>query len=186
MNRKLVLFLLTIVCGCGSLRAQEKHDHERWNVKTLTDRDTASIHWIPKTTTIEAITGLPSYPRYDFEKQVVSVTAKVDAIFYEREDGDFHLVLSNGLDSIVAEIPNPDSVGQSAHRSEFAIAANWARMHRKLSNSFWFGNRIVKVTGLLFQDFPHAHVTGDGGNHIEIHPVLSIEAIVPTAQLGAK
>ncbi len=64
------------------------------------------------------------------------------------------------------------------HRKNEGLGRNW----RKPA-----GPTEVMVTGLLFLDEQHPnHVAGDDSNHIEIHPVLSIEAVGALPRLGAK
>jgi hypothetical protein len=80
---------------------------ERWKVKTLQDRP--KLHAVKRTTIAQLITKLKPTPlpgtRAPFEFNVFKVNAKVRQIIIE-DDGDFHLVLSDGTHTMIAEAPN--------------------------------------------------------------------------------
>ena len=79
---------------------------ERWSVKTLQDRP----RLLPvKTVTLAYLVSRPApsnlpYTRLPFERHVFRVTAAVTLIRSE-SDNDFHLVLSDGRRTMIAETP---------------------------------------------------------------------------------
>jgi hypothetical protein len=81
---------------------------ERWTVNTLQDRP---ILVPAQTTTIAYLTSRPaptSLPvtRLPFERHIFTVTARVVLIRRESDD-DFHVVLSDGRRTMIAESPAP-------------------------------------------------------------------------------
>ncbi len=149
--------LLVIVACFSKPNAHAQCNKERGDVKTLTDSDTSEIRWNPVTINLDSIVRAPAQ-RFDFEKQVVRLRARAYGV--EREsDGDVHLLLEDSLgNSIIAEVPNPDcpDVAGSGHVAEFAAVRSWisdslARPTSHLKPV----DRMVTVTGLLFQDLPH-------------------------------
>src|SRR5258707_15237603 len=83
---------------------------ERWTVKTLQDRP---VLLPAKATTIAFLTSRPAPAalpptRLPFERHIYTVTAAVILIRAEA-DGDFHLVLSDGTRTMIAESPEAGS-----------------------------------------------------------------------------
>ncbi|HWF44320.1 MAG TPA: hypothetical protein VG537_06740 [Candidatus Kapabacteria bacterium] len=156
---------------------------ERWQVKTLTDADAASIDWTPIASSIRdqdtnvQVSVQEETPRMKFEEQVVSIPCTIVA-FKQEDDSDIHLVLRNALaDSMIAEIPNLScaEAGTSPRAADFQSAHDWVTSHLGIPKSdFKSSNISVTVTGVLFQDFPHGQ-KGHANNYREIHPVIRIE-----------
>jgi hypothetical protein len=136
---------------------------ERWTVKTLQDR--------PKLLPVQPVSirdlvnrrppaDLP-YTRLPFERHVFRVNAAVTLVRPE-EDGDLHLVLSDGTRTMIAESPSSSCTagGTPLRRRQMAQARTHVRLCAKAS-----------LTGVAFFDFTHGQ-TGVAPNAIELHPLL--------------
>ena len=154
---------------------------ERWSVKTGTDSDVALVGLIPVSSSIAALIGIPapaSLPSSrriaPTETQAVTLT-NVTFVQYKLEnDSDYHLVLSDGLRTMIAEIPAPACV-RSGSRFTGAISSARAAFDARFraTGSFQTANIPVTITGVPFFDINHGQ-TGRAPNAIEIHPILSI------------
>jgi len=167
----LVAFVLSnrMLEATPAANARELCGVERWTVKTLQDRP----HLIPvRDTTIAYLVGRPrrvSLPdrRLPFERHIFRVTAAVTLV-REEDDGDLHLVLSDGHRTMIAESPSSPSCASHAtptRRRQMAQARNHVRLCGRAS-----------VTGVAFFDFFHGQ-TGVAPNAIELHPVLSFRCL---------
>jgi len=141
---------------------------ERWTVKTLQDRP--RLLPVKRVTLVYLITrpapaSLPG-TRLPFERHVFRVTAAITLIRAE-EDGDLHLVLSDGRRPMIAESPSPSCTGnaKAIRRKQMARARLAARVCSKAT-----------VTGVAFFDFQHGQ-TGVARNAIELHPVLGFRCL---------
>jgi hypothetical protein len=136
---------------------------ERWTVKTLQDRP----RLLPtRRTTIAYLDSRPAPPslpdtRLPFERRVFQVTAAVTLVRSE-DDGDLHVVLSDGRQTMIAESPSPGCTGRATptRRAQMAAAQRRVRVCARAT-----------VTGVAFFDFDHGQ-TGVAPNAIELHPVL--------------
>ncbi len=147
----------TVACGV-----------ERWTVKTLQDRP----RLLPLRDT--TIAYLVSRPRPDtlpdrrlrFERHIFRVTGAVTLVRSE-DDGDFHLVLSDGQRTMIAESPSASCVrgATSTRRRQMAQARLQVRLCTR-----------ARVTGVAFFDFFHGQ-TGVARNAIELHPILGFRCL---------
>lgn len=151
---------------------------ERWDVKTGTDPGAAKIN---------LTTAVPiSIAQLDALAPPVNPTARitpVEVTVYEvgatltgyktEADSDYHLVLSDGTHTMIAEIPFPDCVSSGPLASGIAKAR--AQFDGRLTGSKVFKHVSVPVTirGVGFFDRIHGQ-TGVAPNGIELHPVLDI------------
>ncbi len=139
---------------------------ERWAVKTLQDKP--KLHAVTTATIAQLISKPKPSPlpgiRAPFEYNVFKVTAKVTQIIGE-DDGDLHLVLSDGTHTI-AEAPNADcnTAARPYRRKQMQVARDAV----KICNA--------QVTGVAFFDFFH-HQTGVAPNEIELHPLLAFRCL---------
>jgi hypothetical protein len=108
---------------------------------------------------------LPS-GRLPFERLVFRVTAAVTLVRAE-PDGDLHIVLTDGHQTMIAEAPLPACTGRATpfQRRQMSRARATARVCRKAT-----------VTGVAFFDFFHSQ-TGVAPNAIELHPVLDFRCV---------
>src|SRR6266536_413239 len=144
---------------------------ERWTVKTLQDQPSLLAQ---RDATIESLvrrrppSGL-SASRLPFERHVFRVTAAVTLVRPE-DDGDVHLVLSDGGQTMIAESPAP-SCGSGAtlqHRRQMAQARTDVQPCAR-----------ARVTGVAFCDCNHGQ-TGVAPNAIELHPILAFQCLSST------
>src|ERR1051325_1060430 len=127
------LLILSIAITPTLLRAQNTNcGTERWNVKTLHDKDTTLVNLTPVSTTLhdqislETLTPGQSDVRLPVERQAYVLNATL-AWYKLEEDGDIHMVLTDGVDSLVAEIPNPDcpTLQGTSHVEQYQINRMW-------------------------------------------------------------
>jgi hypothetical protein len=141
---------------------------ERWKVKTLQDRP--KLHAAKTATIAQLITEPKPSPlpgtRAPFEFNVFKVNAKVTQIIAE-DDGDLHLVLSDGTHTMIAEAPTAAcNTGATPYRRN---QMEHARATVRICNS-------AQLTGVAFFDFFH-HQTGVAPNEIELHPLLAFRCL---------
>jgi hypothetical protein len=146
---------LHVVCGV-----------QRWIVKTLQDRP----RLLPvRSATIAYLVHRPvprplPLGRAPFERLVFRVDAAVTLVRSE-PDGDLHIVLSSGRQTMIAEAPSPSCTG----------GATAFRRHQMSSARAAVGRcGRARVTGVAFFDFFHRQ-TGVAANAIELHPVLDFK-----------
>src|SRR6266536_3246999 len=143
---------------------------ERWTVKTLQDRP----RLLPlRDVTIASLVSrqhpasLPDR-RLPFERHVFRVTAAV-TLDRPEDDGDLHLVLSDGTRTMIAESPSPSCISGATptRRRQMARARRRVQLCAK-----------ARVSGVAFFDFKHGQ-TGVASNAIELHPVLAFRCLQP-------
>ncbi len=169
---------------------------ERWAVKTGTDAQAGSVVLTPAPATIAELVEFPpppdpdAIPGRDAPDELTVYELQATLIAYKLEsDGDYHLVLSDGARTLIAEIPDPDFCQGSAWLAQITAA-------RDAFNAR-FGDQVaglkaaavgiaegvpmissvsvpVTVQGVGFFDRLHGQ-TGVAPNGIELHPVLSLE-----------
>lgn len=154
---------------------------ERWAVKTGTDADISKFNRTPVSTTISTLRGYTkpsSYPdsnRIGPQELTTYKLTNVTLTQYKLEDdSDYHLVLSDGTNTVIAEIPAPGCVGTSspwATDIKNARAAFDAKY--TATTSFKTANATVTVVGAGFFDLLHGQ-TGVAPNGIELHAIFSI------------
>ena len=151
---------------------------ELWPIKVLTDSnaglvDTAS----PATTTITAIDALPvptnpaSRVGDQYELHSYIVTATLTGYKLEA-DSDWHLVLSDGSRTMIAEIPLPScAVGSKVLALITKARASFEAAHSQSQECFNCLHQVVTMVGVGFFDKLHGQ-TGVAPNGAELHPVL--------------
>ena len=141
---------------------------ERWKVKTLQDRPklhAAKVATIAQLIAVPKPVPLPG-TRAPFEFNVFRVTAQVTKIIPE-DDGDLHLVISDGTNTMIVEAPTAEcNTGATAYRRN---QMKQARAAAKLCDK-------ALLTGVAFFDFFH-HQTGVAPNEIELHPLLAFKCV---------
>ena len=156
--------------------------HERWAVKTGTDRDAAKIHLQPVIRTrIAKLDALRAPAHLSARRRIRPVETHVyrvraTLIEYKRErDDDYHLVLrGRSGQTMIAEIPAPHCVGSTSPLAAgIAKARHEFNAQYHVTDSFHHVHRRVEVTGVGFFDFHHGQ-TGVAPNAIELHPVLDV------------
>lgn len=193
---------LVLTGAVGLAAAAPHHDcgEERAEIKLGLDPEARVIATAPFDTTIAALAGVrrprttPADQRASSVERTVYRVHAVLSGYKLEDDGDIHVVISDGMQTMIVEIPAPDCVGAdrtapehgsgqpravSAWRDQI-VAARAALLQliadRRLPAP---GPRLrhadipVVVTGVGFFDFIHGQ-TGVAPNGIELHPVLAI------------
>ena len=184
--RQILIFLLT----CFYLASSAQCGKERWNVKTLSDKDTLKvdfIHVIKTTVNTQAHLPKPAkipqkMPRQNTECNIYTIDCYI--VEYKKEsDKDIHIVLRDLKTNatMVAEIPSPfcPEVQKTSRYRKFAELYSWFNRNiGKPTPKFKILPQPLKVriTGVGFYDFIHGQ-RGMAPNGREIHPVLSISLI---------
>lgn len=155
---------------------------ERWHVKTGTDPQAGSVDLAAeRLTTVAALASLPAPVMLPSDARIAPVETTVYRVIatlveYKMEaDSDYHLVLSEAGQTMIAEIPDPACVGRASPllpgielaRTEFDAQYRTAPIWQR-------AGVMVTVTGVGFFDSIHGQ-TGVAPNGVELHPVLSIE-----------
>ncbi|MEP6860147.1 MAG: hypothetical protein ABJE66_05975 [Deltaproteobacteria bacterium] len=155
--------------SCGS---------ERWNVKTGTDSVASSISLVPQPSTIATLVALPAAgggtgretPTEDTVWELKDVTLTELKL---ESDSDYHLVISDGSKTMIAEIPYMSCATSSAwacfiSRSRSEIDAKYT-----VSTSPQYPSATITLRGVGFFDLAHGQ-NGVAPNAIELHPVLEL------------
>lgn len=186
---KKVLFWIVVMLCCAALAdAQTKCGTERWPVKTLADPQGDAIFNAPATvSTIEELSAIPAPTRKElmeatntrFPAEVAAGRKLVHVAvlgFKLETDSDIHVVIANPKNlssTMVTEIPSPACVPPKYRsyiagvRASFiqAFGAPTPRM-KHLAKP-----RLIQAEGPLFFDFIHGQ-TGVAKNGAELHPLL--------------
>ncbi len=153
---------------------------ERWSVKTGTDQDASSVSLTPQDVLISDLVALPRpavLPHQRrvgvYERQVYRLT-RVTLVKYKREtDSDFHLVLSDGTQTMIAEIPAVDCVGSSPFIGSIRRVRDRFESRYLPDERFQYSRVPISIQGVGFFDFFHDQ-TGVAPNGFELHPVLDL------------
>lgn len=149
----MILVLLALVCGV---------DH--WPEKVLRDPGAAvALVPAPEKSSIAQLGALPRTSK----RRAYVVVGKVAAIKTEA-DGDRHVILREGVASIIVELPNPKCATGSLALA--AIRRAWLQ-----AAGLRVGQR-VRATGMLFFDRPHGQ-SGKAPNSAELHPLFRVEVL---------
>lgn len=150
---------------------------ELWALKTMTDPLAGMVDMAPLPTTIAAVNALPrpanstSRAGDQFELRTWTITATLTGYSLE-VDSDYHLVLSAGGKTMIAEIPNPACMAGSSVLALVAGArAGFEHAHPQAAECFNCLAQTVTLWGVGFFDFAHGQ-NGVAANAAEIHPVL--------------
>ena len=151
-------------------------------MKTGTDADVAKINLASTTTTsiafLDGLTQPASLPANNRVAPTETTVFQLQATLVEYKletDSDFHLVLSDGTHTMIAEIPDPSCVGAgSPLLTGITKARNEFTARFTPTGSFQTANVPVTITGVGFFDFLHGQ-TGVAPNGIELHAVLDVQ-----------
>lgn len=161
---------------------------ERWSVKVLTDAAVSAINFTPSISTISNLVALATPPpnsnmaRYTgVEDKTYSVVCSI-TIKKAESDNDYHLVLSDGIKTLIGEIPDPycSAAGASSFVNNYIAARNFINANIASGNVYNVSLPQVIVYGVAFIDPPHGQ-TGAAPNNLEIHPILNIKFLDSTS-----
>jgi len=155
---------------------------ERWAEKVLTDAAENTIHFTPlvtqTTSQLAALTTpTPSttMPRTGPVETTTYITHCTITIKKAETDNDYHLVLYDGKQTIIGEIPDPTcaAAATSPYVNQFLACRNFIDAHIASGNVSSVNIPPVVVTGVGFVDPPHGQ-TGAAPNNFELHPIINI------------
>lgn len=157
---------------------------ERWAIKTGTDSSVNQVNLTAQSTTISSMRSIPvpsgfgsSSPRFTYagspEIQNFKLTNVTLTQYKLENDSDYHLILSDGSNTMIAEIPDPACVSGGPFATGISSSRAAFDAMYSVSTSFQTANAVVTVTGVGFFDVLHGQ-TGVAPNGIELHAVQSI------------
>jgi hypothetical protein len=155
---------------------------ERWPVKTLADPGALHVDFTVRPATVRYLGSLRASPggqdsRSRLESRVFGVDARLVQVKREA-DSDYHLILSEGGATMIAEMPFAGCTLGARHRTAMSTAR--AEFEHALGGpvgeSWIHSNLRVRVVGVLFFDFPHGQ-SGHAGNYAELHPVIGFRVL---------
>jgi len=156
--------------------------YERWPVKTLTDPGARRIDFAVRPATVRYLGSLrPSAGGQDsrgpLESRVFGVQARLVGVKREA-DSDYHLILSEGGATMIAEMPLPGCTSGAQHR--YAMTTARAELERvvggPVGESWIHPGLRVRIAGVLFFDLPHGQ-SGHARNYAELHPVTGFRVL---------
>lgn len=186
--------LVTAAIGCGRVELDDGRAErelvageqgvrcgvERWAVKVGLDDDVWSMNFNPLDTTLDALINfprpgyLPPRNRLSEELQVYRLSDITMTVYKLETDSDYHLVIADGGETMIAEIPHPGCVGSDSPFLPGVQAARDAFDSRYVATGYFqTANVTATVLGAGFFDFLHGQ-RGVAPNGIELHAVLAI------------
>lgn len=155
---------------------------ERWSVKVLVDPAVNTINFTPVSSTISQLVNLttptPSstMPRYPGVEDITYNVVCTVTIKKSESDNDYHLVLSDGTNTMIGEIPDPtcSAAASSNYVNDFIAGRNFVDTYIGSGNIYTVNIPPVLVYGVAFVDPPHGQ-TGAAPNNLELHPILNIQ-----------
>ena len=155
---------------------------ERWPVKTLSDPRARDVDFAVRPATVRYLGSLRASPggqdsRGPLESRVFGVQARLVGVKREA-DSDYHLILSQGGATMIAEMPLAACTSGAQHR--YAMSTARAELERAVGGPVgesWIHPGLrVRVAGVLFFDFPHGQ-SGYARNYVELHPVTGFRVL---------
>jgi hypothetical protein len=155
---------------------------ERWPVKTLADPGARQVDFAVRPATVRYLGSLRANPggqdsRGPLETRVFRVQARLVGVKRE-SDSDYHLILSEGGATMIAEMPLTACTTGAQHR--YAMSTARAELERAVGGPVgesWIHPGLrVRVAGVLFFDFPHGQ-SGHARNYAELHPVTGFRVL---------
>ena len=159
---------------------------ERWPVKTLSDPVARRVNFTVRPATVRYLGSLPASPggqdsRSPLETRVFGVQARLVSVKREA-DSDYHLVLSEGGTTMIAEMPFTGCTSGAQHR--YAMTTARAELERAVGGPVgesWIHPSLrVRVVGVLFFDFAHGQ-SGHARNYVELHPVTGFRVLTSSS-----
>lgn len=180
---KALVFILAFLLLCAWASYAHACGKERWSVKVASDQAVASLYYTATPTTIGWLAALPAPPNPDAQQStrfasVETTVFEVDAVMTlikHEADGDYHIVLRDGSETMIVEAPDPACATDSYVKTLIGSVRQRIDSH--------FGGPVVgrkgelnipvQVQGVGFFDRCHGQ-EGRARNCIELHPVLDI------------
>jgi hypothetical protein len=154
---------------------------ERWGQKVLIDTATRSINWTPDTITVSQFDTLATYPPNSYAPRTAPIEFRTFSIHCHiiqqraETDSDFHLIMYDGANTGIAEIPDPVCAQASTSKwvNNYIEARNFANKYIGTGTNYNVNIGTVIITGVAFVDPPHGQ-TGVAPNNLELHPVTNL------------
>jgi hypothetical protein len=155
---------------------------ERWPVKTLSDPGAWRVNFTVRPATVRYLGSLPASAggqdsRGPLESRVFGIRARLVSVKREA-DSDYHLVLSEGGATMIAEMPFSGCTSGAQHRHAMTMAR--AELERAVAGPIgdsWIHPGLrVRVVGVLLFDFAHGQ-SGHARNYVELHPVIGFRVL---------
>jgi hypothetical protein len=151
---------------------------ERWNVKTGTDSQASGIEMVAYPNTIATLAALPangggSARETPTETTIYELKDVVLSELKSESDSDYHLVITDGSATMIAEIPSPNCDSGGAWTCFISRARSEVDAKYTVSSSPQYPSETITVRGVGFFDFAHGQ-NGVAPNAIELHPTLEI------------
>jgi hypothetical protein len=151
---------------------------ERWDIKTGTDSQAPGLSLVPQATTIAMLVTLPAAgggasresPTETTLWELKDVTL---TMIKSESDSDYHMVVSDGTNTMIIEIPYPGCDTGGAWTCFIQNTRSLVDSKFTVSSSPQYPAQTVTVRGFGFFDSSHGQ-TGVAPNAIELHPVLQI------------
>ncbi len=159
--------------SCGTLR---------WSIKTGTDSAASSISLVPTLTTIADLIAIPAPGSTPFDTRVPPVETTTYALkdirlIYVRleTDSDYHVVMSDGVNTMITEVPYPDCAQGSAWYCPITHARAQIDMHYPglVAGQGQGTDQVVSAVGVGFWDQEHGQ-NGAAPNNVELHALLAL------------
>ena len=159
---------------------------ERWPVKTLSDPEARQVNFAVHPATVRYLGSLRASAggqdsRSALESRVFGVQARLVSVKREA-DSDYHLVLSEGGTTMIAEMPFTGCTSGAQHR--YAMTTARAELERAVGGPVgesWIHPSLrVRVVGVLFFDFAHGQ-SGHARNYVELHPVTGFRVLTSSS-----
>ena len=185
-----LLSLLSLTFAGRSLTSADTsrscNGNERWDVKTLQDQAAAEVDYgniIPAS--VKSLSEIPltfnpnkeaDFFRHDEEKKVYRINnCKIVLVKNESAaDGDYHLVIVTGRDTMIGEIPD--------HRCKNNKQSPAIEVFKTVRTDFQplltgkrYRDHTYDITGVAFFDPPHNQTGRNKKNGIELHPILELK-----------
>lgn len=186
MKRLILALSLLLLCSVTGLAQTQTQSvlcggTERWAVKVLTDPGVNTINFTPVLTTLDSIINLPTPIPTPTNPRIAGIEDKVYTIHCHitikkaESDNDYHIVLSDGVHTLIAESPDAvcSAASSSAYVNDFIAVRNFIDANIAFGNVYNVNIPDVDVTGVAFIDIEHGQ-TGVAPNNLELHPILNI------------
>lgn len=181
----LVIIAAVVIAATAAIADARPCGSERSAIKLGLDEEAKRLSTEPYDTTIDRLVNLPRPGRLpddhrasDVERMVWRVDAVVVA-YRAEDDGDIHVVVTDGTRTMIVEIPAEECMAPGAWGGEVrevraAFLAMLADRGFPVPSKKVHRTRIpVRVGGVGFFDKEHGQ-SGAAKNGVELHPVLSI------------
>ena len=146
-------------------------------MKTATDSAASSISLTPVDTTVAQLVSMSptgSGGRHPGAETTLYRLTNVTMNFSKMEtDSDYHLVVSDGSQTMIVEVPFPGCASGSPLLCNMTKSRAAVDSQLRLTSSANHSSFTVSVVGVGFFDALHGQ-TGVAPNGIELHPVLGI------------